>query len=292
MSLHQFKTMNKISLKSRTEVTEDLIHQRIKDDPTILGLGELIVRDIERRQPGAGRIDLLLEEIETNRRYEVEVQLGKTDESHIIRTIEYWDIERKRYPQYDHCAVLIAEDVTSRFLNVVQLLNGNIPIMAIQLDAFQLEDNTIGLSFTKIIDELEFGYIDDDQEPLETVDKQYWEERATPDTVKWTDRILKILKEIDKTLDFKYNKYYIGVARKGRVNNFVRLKPRKKHIGTLIKLEKTDEVDEKIEKAEIDSLDYDRKRGTYRLQLVEEDMTNNIDLLKEILEMSYNSWNF
>ena len=30
---------------------------------------------------------------------------------------EYWDIERRRYPQYDHCAVLIAEDITSRFLN-------------------------------------------------------------------------------------------------------------------------------------------------------------------------------
>jgi hypothetical protein len=44
-------------------------------------------------------LDLLLQDADGNRRYEVEVQLGKTDESHIIRTIEYWDIERKRYPQ-------------------------------------------------------------------------------------------------------------------------------------------------------------------------------------------------
>jgi len=44
--------------------------------------------------------------------YEIEIQLGSTDESHIIRTIEYWDIERKRYPQYDHTAVIIAEDIT------------------------------------------------------------------------------------------------------------------------------------------------------------------------------------
>ena len=48
-------------------------------------------------------------------------QLGKTDESHIIRTIEYWDIERKRYPQYDHTAVIVAEEITSRFLNVIGL---------------------------------------------------------------------------------------------------------------------------------------------------------------------------
>ena len=48
-------------------------------------------------------------------------------------TIEYWDIERKRYPQYDHCAVLVAEDITSRFLNVVSLFYGTIPLIAIQM---------------------------------------------------------------------------------------------------------------------------------------------------------------
>jgi len=54
-------------------------------------LGDLIVKDKERIQPGAGRLDLLLQDPDTNLRYEVEIQLGKTDESHIIRTIEYWD---------------------------------------------------------------------------------------------------------------------------------------------------------------------------------------------------------
>ena len=83
-------------------------------------------------QPRAGRLDLLLQDPDTQRRYEVEVQLGSTDESHIIRTIEYWDIEKKRYPQYDHCAVLVAEDITSRFLNVVSLFNGTMPLIAIE----------------------------------------------------------------------------------------------------------------------------------------------------------------
>ena len=30
--------------------------------------------------------------------YEVEVMLGETDPSHIIRCIEYWDIEKRKYP--------------------------------------------------------------------------------------------------------------------------------------------------------------------------------------------------
>ena len=69
------------------------------------------------------------------RRYEVEIQLGAFDEAHIIRTIESWDVERKRYPQYDHAAGLVAEDITSRFLNVIGLFNGSIPLVAIQLRA-------------------------------------------------------------------------------------------------------------------------------------------------------------
>ncbi|WP_204342171.1 hypothetical protein [Micromonospora terminaliae] len=78
-------------------------------------------------------MDLLLHDPETLTRYEVEIQLGATDEAHIIRTIEYWDIERKRYPQYEHVAVIVAEDVTSRFLNVISLFNAAIPLIAIQM---------------------------------------------------------------------------------------------------------------------------------------------------------------
>jgi hypothetical protein len=66
------------------------------------------------------------------------LQLGATDESHIIRTIENWDYERRRYPQYDHGAVIVAEYITSRFLNVIALFNGFIQIIAIQLRALEL----------------------------------------------------------------------------------------------------------------------------------------------------------
>jgi len=60
-------------------------------DGPIPGLGDLDIRARERRHAKAGRLDLLLRDA-NQRRYEVEIQLGATDESHIIRTIEYWDI--------------------------------------------------------------------------------------------------------------------------------------------------------------------------------------------------------
>lgn len=132
MGDHKFVRFEKIELRGHPELNERWVQERIAEDPSILGLDEVILKDKERLQPGAGRLDLLLQDPDSNRRYEVEIQLGRTDESHIIRTIEYWDIERKRYPQYDHTAVIIAEDITSRFLNVISLFNGFIPLVAIQ----------------------------------------------------------------------------------------------------------------------------------------------------------------
>src|SRR6202140_3058938 len=146
----------KIWLKDHPEFQERWVQDRIAEDPSILGLGDLILKDKERIQPRAGRLDLLLQDQETDRRYEVEVQLGSTDESHIIRTIEYWDIERKRYPQYEHCAVLVAEDITSRFLNVISLFNGTLPLIALQIHALKVGEHTT-LIFTKVMDELKRG---------------------------------------------------------------------------------------------------------------------------------------
>lgn len=90
----------KISLKNNPQLSEKWVQERLAEDPSLLGLGDLILKDKERIQPRAGRLDLLLQDAESEHRYEVEIQLGSTDEAHIIRTIEYWDVERKRLSRH------------------------------------------------------------------------------------------------------------------------------------------------------------------------------------------------
>lgn len=116
----------------------------------------------------------------------MEIQLGKTDVSHIIRTIEYWDIERKRYPQYENCAVIVAEEITSRFLNVISLFNGSIPPIALKLQAVWV-GNKVGLIFTKVLDELPLGLIEEDEPFQEPTNRAYWEEKGSTKTVKLAD---------------------------------------------------------------------------------------------------------
>lgn len=211
----------KVSLKDHPILTESWLQNRIAENPEIIGLGDLILKDKERKQLRAGRLDILLQDPEINKRYEVEIQLGKTDESHIIRTIEYWDIERKRYPQYEHCAVIIAEEITSRFLNVISLFNGTIPLIAIQLTAYKLEDKYF-LTFNKILDEVSLGLVDDDEEISEVTDRNYWEtKKGIPKTVKIVDEALDLITEVIPSYQLKYNKFYIGLAQNGRADNFL-----------------------------------------------------------------------
>ena len=277
----------RISLKNHPEFNERWVQDLIANDASILGLGELVVRDREKVQPRGGRLDLLLQDTETKRRYEVELQLGSTDESHIIRTIEYWDIERKRYPQYDHCAVLIAEDITSRFLNVVSLFNGTIPLVAIQMQALRIGDS-VTLVFTTVMDELSRGYIDEDEDAeAAPTDRGYWEKRGSKATLGVADELLTVLKELDPSLEFKYNKFYIGLSKDGRPYNFVTFAPKKNQLNFDLKLPQSDELDAKIEQAGIETLEYDKRWGLYRLRLTRDDMKSKGAVVKELARTAY-----
>jgi len=280
----------RVSISQLENIDEKRIQKIIADDPSIIGLGDLVLKDKERIQPKAGRLDLLMQDPDINRRYEIEIQLGKTDESHIIRTIEYWDIERKRYPQYDHCAVIIAEDITSRFLNVVSLFNGFIPLIAIQMNAYKF-GNEIGLVFTKVLDEMPLGLVDEDEEVQETTDKDYWLKRGTQATVKMADEVLEIINSFKPGYELKYNKFYIGLAKDGQPNNFAIFRPKKNHMRIELKLQKSDEIDKTIKDNELDEMGYDNRWGNYRIRLNKGEISKKKEVLKTLLENAEKNFN-
>jgi hypothetical protein len=271
-------------------INEKAIQEIIAKDPSIIGLGDLVLKDKERIQPRAGRLDLLMQHPETNRRYEIEIQLGKTDESHIIRTIEYWDIEKKRYPQYDHCAVIIAEDITSRFLNVISLFNGFIPLIAIQINAYKFGDE-IGLVFTTVLDEMPLGLVEEDEEVQEVTDRDYWLKRGTQATVKMADDILSLINSFKPGYELKYNKFYIGLARDGQANNFAIFRPKKNFLGIEMKLPKSEETDQLIEQHELDDMGYDSRYGNYRLRLNKGEISKKESTLLTLLQKAEENFN-
>ena len=267
-----------ISLQKHPDFNEKWLQDKIIENPKLLGLGELDVKDRERIQIGSGRLDILLQDPDTLRRYEVEIQLGKIDEAHIIRTIEYWDIERKRYPQYEHCAVIVAENITSRFLNVISLFNRTIPLIAIKLQAIKVESK-IGLIFTTVLDETSLAQVPEEEEIEEPKDRAYWETKGSPATLKLTDKLLSMVQTFSPGYELKYNKDYIGLIKGAKVNNFVVFRPKKKHIRFEPRLPKQDDTTKRIEDAGLEMLAYDRHFQYYRIILSEEEIAKNKELI-------------
>ena len=194
------------------------------------------------------------------------MQLGPTNESHVIRTIEYWDIERKRYPQYDHCAVIIAEEITSRFLNVISLFNGTIPLIAIKMSALRVGQHTT-LVFTTVLDELHLGLVDEDEETQATTDRAYWEQRGSKETVSLADDILEIIHQFDPSVELKYNKVYIGLATNGRANNVVVFVPKKTELNVQPRLDESAELNQDLQAAGLDLMPYDKPWNRYRIRI-------------------------
>jgi hypothetical protein len=269
---------NIVSLRS-VGVDEAYLEKFIDADPTVLGLGEVTVVERQRRQEKAGRLDLLLQDDSEDIRYEVELMLGSVDESHLIRTIEYWDIERRRYPAYDHRAVLIAEDITTRFLNVITLFSGSIPIIAIQVKAIGVGDN-IGLTFVRVVDSTRLR-IDDQAIPSQPTDRSYWLSRAGSGIVTMVDQCLSFINEVaKKPRSLNYNKSYIGLTEGGRRDNFAWFNPKKSFLRLGVSLEPTEPWEKLLQSA---GLDFKNRHGELRIELTTKDVAENGELIHNIL---------
>jgi hypothetical protein len=192
------------------------LQDQIWSNPAALGLGDLDTLNKERRQNSGGRVDILLKDPQDDSMYEVEVMLGETDETHIIRTIEYWDNEKRRWPQRQHYAVLVAESITRRFFNVIHMLSHSIPIIAIQVALVEIGGKK-ALHFTKVLDtyeEIDDGATEQDVE----VNRDYWNNKA-----KWTaetaDTLLSVVGSELQGPQVGYVKNYVSIS-VGRNNYF------------------------------------------------------------------------
>ncbi len=278
-----------ISLRRSKQLSEKWVQEQIAEDPSILGLGDLVLKDKERLQPGAGRLDLLLQDPDSLKRYEVEIQLGATDESHVIRTIEYWDIERRRYPQYEHAAVIVAEEITARFLNVIQLFNGQIPLIALKMTAYKVGEEQ-ALTFVKVLDELAFGLVDEDEAVALPTDRSFWEERVSKKTLQLTDKLLEIVQEVEPEAVLNYNKHYIGLKVGGSAMNFVTFYPRKAHLIMTFKVQQTQETDEELAEAGVDTMPYDKAWKQYRLRISSQPQDSEKQVVRNLAQRAHEGY--
>jgi len=184
--------------------------------------------------------------------------------------------------------VIIAEDITSRFLNVISLFSGFIPLIAIQMSAYQISEQEVSLIFTTVLDEVSLGLVEEDEETKEVTDRNFWETiRGTKQTVSLADHVLELINEFNPGLELKYNKHYIGLAKDGQPNNFAIFRPKKSSLLLEIRLKQSPETQELLDNAKLDILEYDKKWGRSRIRVDKNDIVKQKHILTTLLKQAY-----
>lgn len=282
-----------LDLKSHPQFNERWVQDRIEETPVILGLeGDVIVLHKERSQSKAGRLDLLLKDQTTGRRYTFELQLGVLDESHIIRAVEYWDNEKRRYPEIDHCCIICAETINARFLNVISLFNRQIPLIALQVKAIKIGES-ITLTFTKVLDEIPRRLESDiEEEEVQKTDRKFYEQKFSIESIAAVDELAqKIQKEINKSFKLSYTAPYIGCIVDDRAANFILFKPQRS--GALridLRMRLTNEQIEKLESVGVEVLDYAAYWKIQPIRLTKDQVKDPSDDVMELIKLSFQNY--
>jgi hypothetical protein len=274
--MQEIHTLDLISIRDYG-LDEYWLQDYICNNPACLGLGDLEVVSKEKKQSSGGRLDILMKGSD-DELYEIEVMLGETDETHIIRTIEYWDIEKKKRPKRQHTAVLIAEKINTRFYNVINLLSHSVPIIGIQANLYRLGEN-VSMIFTKIIDSFEEPEIEEESGSTHGLD--YLKEKYPE-----TGQVIELLTPVvvssgkDNRINYRKNGATIFIAGTKRI-----VVNRRGNKQASVQYKVSDEDRTSVEELlDANSISYDYKSGYVRIWLNPSILKSTIDIHKQIID--------
>ncbi|MEM7517258.1 MAG: hypothetical protein AAF368_10085, partial [Planctomycetota bacterium] len=118
--------------------------------------------------------------------------------------------------------------------------------------------------------------------PSQVTDRAYWEGRANLETLPLADELLQLINANASSLyQLNYNKQYIGLTDGLRTNNFVIMRPRKRHMRCNFYLRDGEIYRERLEEAGL-SVDTGRK-GQLIVNLSKQDLRQHKELLREFV---------
>jgi hypothetical protein len=146
----------------------------------------------------------------------------------------------------------------------------------------------VSLLFTKVLDQVQLGLVEDDEAIQEPTDRTYWEKRATKSTLEMMDEMIAIVRTFDPQLSPKYNKFYVGLADStGHPSNFLLFRPKRDWLRIEPRVDKAPDIQGKLDEAGVDVMDYDERWGRYRIRLAKGDTKKHDTLIRELIKRAY-----
>lgn len=182
--------------------------------------------------------------------------------------------------------MIVAEEITNRFFNVIFLMNRAIPIIAIQLNALRLDDAVI-LNFTRVLDLYESPE-DETDLGAESTDRSYWQGRTNPKSLSVMDQLISIAQGVGN-VRVSYRKYDITLGTPRR--HFCWFHPRKKegycHLNLRVGADNISEVKDILEGAGI-SFNLNRE-DALGLSVQAADLRGSEKKIKRVMEIAFAS---
>ena len=281
--------MENLAISKTISVTEagfneNWLQNQIWDNPASIGLGDLESVTIEAAVSSGGRLDILLKNPENDAMYEVEVTLGATDPNHIIRTIEYWDLIRRKWPQRQHFGIFIAERITKRYFNVIQILSNNVPLIAIQASIVEIGSQR-SLHFTTILDAYEEPE-DDLLGVAENIDEAFWMEKSRS-VLNSVRKIYDLTKDIYGESELVFNKTSINISCRG-YNHMVFKKRYGDSVLVILRYgSKQEEIESILKNAEIN---FTEDKNKIRFQIYAKQIEGKQAIFAEIAMLNKQWW--
>ena len=264
---------------------EAWLQAQIWESPSCLGLGELEGVAKERAVSSGGRLDILLKNPVDDSMYEVETMLGATDPDHIVRTIEYWDLMKRKWPQRQHYAVLVAERITKRFFNVIQILSGAVPLIAIQVNVVESPHGK-SLHFTKIIDVYEEHDDNASSGDGEIYDEAYWVKKSQK-TLASAGYLLSLTQTVYSNPKLGFNKYSVVITSSGY--NQLLLENRSGN-NVLVHFHYGGKREEILELLSDKGFQYTERRQRVHFQIASDMLEDKAEMFVQIAELNKDWW--
>jgi hypothetical protein len=101
------------------------------------------------------------------------------------------------------------------------------------------------------------------------------------------DKLLGFINTFVPGFELKYNKYYIGLSKDGRTNNFVTFIAKEKHLLHFIHIKQSDDIQGDIDESGMDFIGYNKYDRAYRFRISKGEIQKNKDFLTGFMNMAY-----
>jgi hypothetical protein len=79
----------------------------------------------------------------------------------------------------------------------------------------------------------------------------------------------------------------LDLAKNERPNNFAAFRPQKSGLRLEVRLPRSEDIEQRLENAGLDLMDYNARWGQYRIRLAKDDIKKHSDVLGELLKSAY-----